>query len=651
MEPIHERGDTEISDYVAVVRRRWRWMVGGVAVAVLLALGISLTKTPVYEANAQLLLQSKPTENLFGASAVNDPARALQNELKIITSKRIGDKVEEVYGSPVQIGAQSGGDDDIIILTASDSDPERAAEKVNVYAETYQTERLTAQVDDLAKARTVIQEQIDSYQQQLDELTGPIADIDAELAALPTTDPRYADLYQEREELVSETNAKRADITDQRDEYQQRLEVLKTSESLVVTGGVQILNPAVVPSDPVSPNPLRDAIQAALIGLFVGMGLGFLADQVDDRVRTAADLERIAKDIPTMGLIPHDESWRNRDESRLSTKEAPLSATAEAFRGLRTSLQYLALQRPLGVLQVTSAAAGEGKSSTLANLAVAFAEAGTRVVVVGCDLRKPRTHRFFDVDPALGLTSYLLGTNRLDECLQRSPIHPDVWVLPSGPRPPNPSELLSLDRTTDLIRGLADDFAIVLLDCPPVLPVTDSLVLARCVDATLFLAMARQTSRGQVKLSFERLRQVSSPLVGTILNGVSAEDTYGSLYDYYAMNDEAAGAASRSRFRRRRSPDVPRLDIATLPGVNGNTPRRSAGTAAPAGTAQSGDAGVAQVGEERTASEPTPRANGRASAARRDETAPRRDSDIANGKRAPLAGRSTGRRPRAPFEP
>ena len=134
-----------------------------------------------------------------------------------------------------------------------------------------------------------------------------------------------------------------------------------------------------------------------------------------------------------------------------------------------------------------------------------------------------------EVDGAIGLTSVLLGEVPLEVALQQSPVHPNIRVLPSGPRPPNPSELLSLDRTSELIQSLLDNHSIVFLDCPPVLPVTDSLVLSRCVDASLFIAKANSTSKREVKRSLERLTQVNNPLVGTILNGVDAEGAYGSL--------------------------------------------------------------------------------------------------------------------------
>lgn len=565
MEPMQDRTETDIGEYLGILRRRWFVVVGTMLLVVAVVAAIDFSKTPVYQASSQLLLQPKQSESIFSpAQAVSDPTRAVQNELKIINSLAVRTAVREAYGEAISISAASGGEDDVIILSATDTDPEEAARKVNVYAETYQTERFNAIVEDLAQSKAVLQQQIDDFQAEIDAINKPLAELDARLAATPSTDPAYQDLTEQRSRLEGEIQAQRSDMEEQLSDYQQRLQVLQLSERLTTTGGVQILNPATVPGSPISPNIARDLIQAALIGFFLGVGLAFLLEQVDDSVRTTGDLERAAKGLPILGLIPHDDGWKDKNNPRVTTQAAPMSATAEAYRGLRTTLQYLALHRPMGVVQITSANAHEGKTSTMANLAIAFAEAGMPVAVVGCDLRRPRAHSFLQVDGSVGLTSVLLGEATMEQALQQSPVHPNIRVLPSGPRPPNPSELLSLDRTANLIRSLLDHHAIVFLDCPPVLPVTDSLVLSRCVDATLFIAKAENTSKREVKRSIERLNQVSSPLIGTILNGVDAEGAYGSLYEYYGYAPDSKVPFASKLFKRK-SADVPALSEATLP--------------------------------------------------------------------------------------
>jgi capsular exopolysaccharide synthesis family protein len=553
---MQETTENNIGEYLTVLKRRWPVIVVSVAIAMGIVAAIDLTTTPVYQASAQLLLQSKQSESIFQPSAqVVDPTRAVQNELKIINSLAIRDAVKQANdGRAITISAASGGEDDIIILSATDTDPVVAAEKVNLYAETYQTERLNAIVADLAQSKEVLSQQINDYQKQIDDLNTPLADLDERIKNLPVDSTEYVAAVQERERLNNRIASERDELQTQLNDYQQRLQILQLSERLTTTGGIQILNPATVPSSPVSPKLIRDLVQAAFLGLFIGIGLAFLLDQLDDSVRAPSDVERVSKGLPTLGLIPTDDDWKNRDEPRLTTVTAPMSVTAEAYRGIRTSLQYLALNRQMAVIQLTSANSGEGKTSTVANLAVAFADAGMSVVVIGCDLRRPRIHQFFGVDGSVGLTSVLVGSATLNEAVQQAPNQPNIRVLPSGPRPPNPSELLSLDRTAQVFDALRPSHQIILLDCPPVLPVTDSLVLSRLTDASLVIATAGKTSKRELKQCFERLQQVNSPIVGTILNGVSGEGSYGSLYEYYGIKEN-----KRRRFRKEKA-DVPRLE-------------------------------------------------------------------------------------------
>jgi capsular exopolysaccharide synthesis family protein len=183
-------------------------------------------------------------------------------------------------------------------------------------------------------------------------------------------------------------------------------------------------------------------------------------------------------------------------------------------------------------LQITSPAAGDGKSATVSNLGVALSRAGQRVVIVGCDLRRPRLHDFFGAQNQVGFTNVVVGNASLDNALQKVSGEPNLLVLPSGPVPPNPSELLASQRTVEVLNGLKARADIILLDCPPVLPVTDSAVLSAHVDATLLVVTANKSTKREVHRAVELLRQVDATLVGTVLNEVaSADDHYGS-YSY-----------------------------------------------------------------------------------------------------------------------
>ena len=263
-----------------------------------------------------------------------------------------------------------------------------------------------------------------------------------------------------------------------------------------------------------------------------GLGLAFLAEYLDDSIKTREDLERLASPVPVIGVIPTVAAWKERDEIRLVSITEPNSAAAEAYRTLRTAIQFVALDRPMRVLQVTSSNASEGKTTTMANLGVALAQAGQRVILVCCDLRRPRLHEFFGLPNAVGFTSLLLGNAPLSKALQAVPNVPRLRLLASGPLPPNPSELLSSARTKEVFAALKAEADVVLIDSPPVLPVTDALVLFRQVDATLMVFSAGGTTQKQASTALAMAKQVDAPLVGTVLNGATAVGGYGAEYSY-----------------------------------------------------------------------------------------------------------------------
>lgn len=542
MHATQDSTEVSIAQYADVLRRRWIWVVMAPLVLVGFTLFSDLRAEPVYSAQVELLLQSKPSENILtGVVSTVDPKRSLQNELRIINSRNVKIAVAEKYGAPIGVSAVAGGEDDVIFVRATANDPDKAAERANLYVETYQTARVSTLLDDLAQTQKLVQQQVDDYQAQIEKLDQPLAALDDQIAATNPEDPRYDELVANRQRVKERTDASRSDAQSQLADYQNRLRILQLSEKLTTTGGVQILNPAVPPKRPISPTIMRDVIQSLIVGLFLGIALAFARDQMDDSIRGKYELERATNGLPTLAMIPDDPAARAGATLTPVTVADPMSAGAEAYRGLRTSIQYAQIDRPLSIIQVTTANAGEGKTTTASNLAVAFAQTGQRVIVVGCDLRRPQLHNTLKVDGELGLTSVVLGYETLEGAIQTSPLHPNVDVLASGPLPPNPSELLSHERTVRILNSLAERYAYVFIDCPPVLPVTDSLVLARNVDATIFLARASATSRRSVRRAIEMLNQVDSPLIGAVLTGVTSEETYGSYYEYY-------GWAKRSRF-------------------------------------------------------------------------------------------------------
>jgi len=214
----------------------------------------------------------------------------------------------------------------------------------------------------------------------------------------------------------------------------------------------------------------------------------------------------------------------------LITVTEPSSPASEAYRTLRMNLQYVSLDHPLRTLLVTSAGPGEGKSTTLANLAVTMAQAERRVVVVDCDLRRPCLHQVFGVSNDSGLTTMMLE----EEALLNPPIQPSpiegLSILPSGPLPPRPADLLGSQRMEKVLARLRDVADQILIDAPPLVPVVDALALATRVDGVLLVTSAGDTKRDHARLAVERLHKVNANLVGAVLNNVALD---ASIHTYY----------------------------------------------------------------------------------------------------------------------
>jgi capsular exopolysaccharide synthesis family protein len=295
----------------------------------------------------------------------------------------------------------------------------------------------------------------------------------------------------------------------------------------VTTGGVEFVTPAQPPSSPSAPKPIQDGALGLTAGLILGLAWAFVRESFDDALTSKEATEQLSGS-PVLAMVPMVASWKRREQPLVVSISQPLSPAAEAYRSLRTSLQFIRQERELRTILVTSPAATEGKTSTIANLGAVFAHAGERVLLVSCDLRRPRLGKFFGLAEQAGLTSVLMGRGQLAAAVQR--VNDTMWLLGSGPVPPNPAELLSGSQTRQLFAALRADFDLVLIDSPPVLPVTDAAVLSNYVDGTLLVVAAGQTKRVELQRAAEKLAQVNAPVVGIVLNEVTRQSGYGYGY-------------------------------------------------------------------------------------------------------------------------
>jgi non-specific protein-tyrosine kinase len=337
-------------------------------------------------------------------------------------------------------------------------------------------------------------------------------------------------LKVEEQRLRKRTSAESVDI--RQTELQTKRDALVTKAALTARGDNFTVSGAPVPTAPAEPRPIRDLLIALALGLILGLAVAFTKDYFDDTLRTKEELDRASGGLPVLALVPVVPGWRDRNSAVLESLTHPRSATAEAYRSLRTALAFAGIERTMKIIQVTSSTSGEGKTTTAANLAVTLAEAGKKVILVDCDLRRPRVHEFFNLENHVGYADVLLGTVSAESAMQVVET-PGLSILPAGPQPPNPSELLSTAAARDLLEKLAADVDHVIVDSPPLIPVTDSSAIALYVDALILLVAAKATSRRSLHRSLEILDQIDAPLEGLVFNRVGREATYGyGTYTY-----------------------------------------------------------------------------------------------------------------------
>ena len=300
-----------------------------------------------------------------------------------------------------------------------------------------------------------------------------------------------------------------------------------------------VVRAAQVPLAPDSPNLKLNLALGLLAGLAVGLGVAVLREVLDTGVRSEHD---VAEVTPT-AVVAHVPLTADPTASRLAVQDAPLSSRAESYRRLRTNLQFLELAQGRRSIVVTSSLPGEGKSTTTANLALALADAGRSVVLVDADLRRPSVARYFGLEGSVGLTTVLIGDAELDDVLQ-------PWgdgrlqLLTSGEVPPNPSEMLGSDAMGRLLEDLSARFDVVLLDSPPLLPVTDAAVLGRSAGGVLVVASAGKVHKAQLKQALTQLETVGVRVLGVTLNRVPATGDGGYYYGEYRQSHRAPGASA-----------------------------------------------------------------------------------------------------------
>jgi capsular exopolysaccharide synthesis family protein len=527
-----ESGERSAQDLVGLVRRRWRALLALVVVGAVLGALASMLQTPYYAAEAQVLIQNRaqldgpgramdPEEVATQADVVSSDAvtRRVITDLDLSTTP--DELLDRVEVSPVD-------DKRVLAVEATWTDPKVAAEVANALAGAY-----IDLADERAKAA---QEALtDSYVERLSQIAAQLADLREALPDAPQTETE--DMRAEIQSLVARQGELQASL------------LLAEEPSSFTSGGV-VLREAEAPSRASSTQPVRAGLLGAVIALVLGLGLVYLRDRQDDRIRGGRPLPVDLDDVPVLGQIPVENP---RTQGRVAGLVESHSPVAEAYRGLHTSVRFLlAAHRPRGahqgdeharggMLMIGSTHPAEGKTSVATNLAVAAARSGRRVILVDADLRAPGVSSRFGIDVPTGLTDVLRESEAPADYLVDMGID-GLRILPAGSVPPNPAELLASPRCAQLWETLRKDADLVIVDTPPLLRVSDGMEVAGRADVVVLVTREHHSRARHVALVRRRLHQIGAPISGLVVTGVPLKRSE-FQYGYGHRQDEVATKA------------------------------------------------------------------------------------------------------------
>jgi len=298
---------------------------------------------------------------------------------------------------------------------------------------------------------------------------------------------------------------------------------------------VWIIEKAEFPKIPAKPNKKRNILLGIVLGLFGGIGLAFFFEYLDNTVKTPEDVEE-KYNIAVIGTI---DLIKDKKQTVVQTVMRDTSSLiAESFKGMRTSVLLSSADNPPKILLVSSFTPGEGKSSVSASLAMSLAHAGKKILLIDADMRRPVQHKNFNIENSSGLSSFLAGVSAENEIKKENPIE-NLYLIPSGPIPPNPSELLSSKKLKDLLSNVSVDYDMIIIDTPPLASVTDPVILSKLVDGVILVTWAGKTTYEMLGKGLKQLREVDAPLIGVVLNRFNAKKSgyYYNYGDYYYSSE------------------------------------------------------------------------------------------------------------------
>jgi polysaccharide biosynthesis transport protein len=591
----------ELKQYFQIVLR-WLWLLilgsvlGGGA-----GYYYSDLQAPVYRASTRALVMRPPLEQSSDMTYYSD-LQLVQTYMQLLTTQPVLDAASERLGYKVskgQIKVQQAQETQIIELTVEDTDPRHAADIPNILVavlieqnEVMQTgryvtteESIRAQIDQVESRINSIQNEVDKlstqdFQEQLTEVQAQIQPLEDEVATLqkeiaelsPALKPEARAQVAEKQARIDQiqplltlyqqiysnlvvlgkpvdagtnTNSRLAQLQSTLDLYQNLyINLLSSLETIRLarlqhTPNIVQIEPAVQPKSPVGPRPLMNTALAAAVGLMLVAGIIFLVEYLDDTLKTPEDVARVL-DVPVLGFVAEMKYKKNSAEEVYVTRQ-PRSPVSEAFRSLRTNVEFSGVQNPIRTILVTSPGPAEGKTTVAVNLAAIFSQAEKRVALLDADMRRPRVHLLLGMSNREGLSNVFLNQARIHTVGRRREDLPFLFVVTSGNVPPNPAELLGSERMDQILEELHGYVDIVVIDTPPSL-VADAQVLSAKVDAVLFVIQPGRTHAEVAKASMDMFKRAGARVVGVVMNRIPrGRNHYYGGYKYYSPYSNSKG--------------------------------------------------------------------------------------------------------------
>jgi polysaccharide biosynthesis transport protein len=521
---------------IAIIRAWFPLMVVSVVLAAVAAFGVSSLLPKAYEAKATLivgqslsslspdfnqLLVSQRLSTTYAAVAKTRPILDA-----VIAQLGLGATSDELSN---RVRADVALDSTLLTIVAQDADPARAAAIANTLAE------------QLIAASPAIQGRQADFQKSID---ANLETTQAQLEATQAQTVALSGLPERTAKQAADLQALESSLVSLRSTYATLLSFSSGNASNLLT----VVEPAVAPISPVFPRPLLNTLLGAILGLLLSAGVAVVVERLDDSVKDS-DVVQEVTGLSTLGTIARMKGDRGRSEIyHLAALLHPRSNVAEAYRALRTNIEFASVDVRIRTLLVTSSIQGEGKTITASNLAVVFAQAGRHVLLVDADLRKPDVHAVFDLPNAHGLTTLLRSDEVSLDTIAHATEQENLRILTTGPLPPNPAELLGSQRMREIVDRLKGSADLLIFDSPPLQAVTDSAILSSFFDGTLLVIDADRSRRRVVRLSRESLARAGANVLGVVLNRLP-RGVYSSYYEQfgeYGRSKEVAKKRAQS---------------------------------------------------------------------------------------------------------